>query len=526
MPIVSIPLTARGLAGSGDPSRLATGDLIRAENVEFGATGLVQKEPGAAKRNATALSGLVLAGIDWYPTDSTHRTVVATADGKLLKDDLTGAFATTLATGLQAARVTSFAEGGAESAGRSRKLFSSNGFDAPRVLAADGAAAAALTTPPADWSGANQPAWMAPFDLYMTGGGNGNDPNRVYVSTTADHENFTGAGSGTLSVYPGSGRKLVAAIAAFGRFWLFKYPRGVFWISDATAGVANWRSKPTSFDGGAAPTAHAVTLIGDPERGDSAVAFVANNGDIVLMQETAGTEEGVAFTNLTKTLGLRDVIRQNFHLARLDRTQIRWDDELKHLHVLFAGLGSVVEDRRLVLDFNAERIRAEISTKQVNTAIWMEQNRDGVWRPMIGDDAGFVWELDQVDRNVDVTTAIAMALRTAPTDLSDADASYAGRKLFSYLHMEYVPSATFDVSADVYVDGKLIGTVPFSQGVGGAALPFTLPHAIGGAELLRRTRDIAGEGYYLSVQLRESGLNNNPRIARLWAEFDLVGMRR
>ncbi|HEY3240082.1 MAG TPA: hypothetical protein VGL92_10995, partial [Acidimicrobiia bacterium] len=117
--LAPILLAARGLTGEQDPSRLKTGDLIRAQNVNFSQGNLAEKEGGSSKINAVALTGApaIMAGAEWWPTSSTQRRVVATADGKLYKDDMTGAFATTLKAGLGATKLTQMVEGGGESAG-------------------------------------------------------------------------------------------------------------------------------------------------------------------------------------------------------------------------------------------------------------------------------------------------------------------------------------------------------------------------------------------------------------------------
>jgi len=519
--IAPILLASRGLTGEKDPSRLKTGDLILAQNVDFAIGNLAQKEGGSTKLNAGALSGApaVMTGHDWWPTSTTQRRVVATADGRLYKDDMTGAFGTTLKTGLGATKVTQMVEGGGESAGASAKLFIVNGYDVVQVLAADGATTADLATPPADWAVNNQPGLMFQFRNVMIGGGNPNFPHQLYASLGADHEDFTAVGTWTLTVYPGKGQRLVAGLTAFGRAWVWKFPRGIFWIDDSASAVSGWYAKEASNQYGAAPTPHAVAQIDE-----AIVAFVSSTGSLILMQESSGSLVGATFTDLTKALNLRQFVRDQFNLGRLNRAQLAWYDDKKQLHVVYAALGSSVEDRRLVIDFNEERTRVEVTTKDTGEAIWMEQDGDLIPRPILGDNAGFVRKIDQVTRAVD-GAAYTLTLQTAPTDFSDVDPRYAGYKLFRALHLEYQPSGNFNVSCEVIVDGRSMGTVTFLMDTTGSTLPFTLPATLGGDELRRRTRDIGGEGHYLSLKLTESG-QNNPKLARAWAEFDLVGMGR
>ncbi len=521
MPLAPVLLAARGLTGERDPSRLKTGDLIAAQNVNFSQGNLAEKESGSARINAVALDGgaTIMAGSEFWPSDSVQRRVVALSTGQLVKDDMSGTFATVLKSGLGPTKVTQFVEGGGESAGAARKLFVVNGFDPVQVLAGDGGATANLASPPTDWAGQNQPSFLFLFRGVMIGGGNLNFPDTLYASLGDNHENFVAAGTWTLPVYPGKGRRLVAGLTAFGKAFVWKYPRGVFFIDDSAAAVSGWFVKEVSNQYGAAPTPHAVAQIDE-----AVVAFVSNTGNIVLMQESSGSLTGVAFTDLTKVLNLRQFWRDNFNVARLHRTQVRWYDERKQLHVTYAAHGTARENRRLVIDFNEERTRVALTTKDVNEALWLEQDTDGIPRPMAGDDAGFVWRLDQAARTV-AGAAYPFLLQTAPTDFSDVNPAFMGLKSLRYLHLEYKPMGNFPVSVEVLVDGRSRGTVTFNMDTTGSTLPFTLPAVLAGEELRRKTRAIVGEGHYVSLKITETG-ENNPQLARAWVEFDLIGSKR
>lgn len=397
-PLAPIALADRGITGEKIPGRLKSGDLIIGENLGFSTGNLVEKEGGSKKVNHTPLAGRpeILAGSDWWPDAATQREIVATSDGKLYKDNMTGAFATLLATGLGTGRVTRMIEGGGESVGVARKLFMPNGFDPVQVLSGDAATTHNLATPPADWSGTNQPTMLVNFRGVLVGAGNANFPHQLYASTGANHEDFTGTGSWVLPVYPGSGQRIVAGIVAFGRIWIWKYPTGIVFVEDLASAVSGWFAKQVSSQYGAAPTPHAIAQIDE-----SVVAFVSNTGSIVLMQETAGSLTGVEFADLTKVLNLRDIVRDQFNLTRLNRIQVDWYDNRKQLHVLYAAANSVVENRRLVIDFNEERTRVSISTKDVSESLWFGLDASRIPRPRAGDNKGIVWKLDQAERTVD-----------------------------------------------------------------------------------------------------------------------------
>lgn len=516
MAVVAIPLSIRGLTGERDPGFVQTGDLKNAENLDFTSAGIVQKEGGSVKINSTVLTDEpeVMAGFDWWPAASVQRRVIATSDGKLYKDAMAGTFATELKSGLAADRITYMAEGGAESQGRNKKLFICNGANPVQVLSGDGATTSDLANPPADWSGSNQPTFIFPHRTYMIGGGNTNDPHRIYASLTTDHEDFLGAGVWNLSVFPGEGLNLVAGLSTLGKAFLWKYPLGIYVVTDADASPANWFVQPLARDIGIANTPHALCPIDNGR-----IAFVTATGHIVLMEETGGSLTGVQFTDLTKSLNLTHFLREHFNPARLHRTQLRWYDDKHQLHALFASATSNVEDRRLVIDFSSERPRMSVSTKDINESMWMEQDSDKIPRPIIGDNAGFVRKLDQISRTIDSETAYRFSLETVPTDFSDVNPAYIVKKLFYRLHLEFTSTGNYDINADIIIDEKTIGTVNFNQGSTASILPLTLPFTLAGTRLRRRSRDIAGEGYTFSVKIYETSIQN-PKIARAWVEFD------
>jgi hypothetical protein len=515
MAFAPILLASRGVTGEHDPSRLKTGDLRVAENADFTAGNLVQKAGGSAKINAVAITGApsIITGTEWIPDASTTRRVIYTSAGEALKDDMTGTFATSLVSGLNTGNIAQLIEAGAETAGNNRKLFLLTGNNAVKVLSGDAATMNNIATPHGDWSGTNQPSFGFLFRNSLIVGGNVNAPHRVYGSDPVNHENFTAANAFTLNVYPGESHKLVGGITSVSRAFLWKYPFGVYWVNDAASAVTGWFVQPATRQFGAANSPHAITQVDQ-----GTVAFLSNAGDVVLMQETSGSLSGVEFINLSKALNLRQFMRTYFNVNRLDRTQLRWYEDKKELHCILSALGTTAENRRLVIDFNEERTRVYTITKDINVSMWFEKDADGIFRPVIGDNAGFIRATDQNTRTVDAA-AYTLRLESVPSDFSDIDQNFMVKKLFYRLHMEFEPSGDYDVPVDVFVDGKLIGTVNFNQAGAGTIFPFTLPAVLGNSSLRRRQRAIAGEGYYIHLLVRES-TSNNPQLARFWVEFD------
>jgi len=525
MAIAAIPLSNYGLTGWVDPAKIHTGDLIKAENTDLSYGHMIQKEGGTIKVNAVAISGSpsIVAGFDYFPVPSTQRRVIATSDGRLFKDDMSGTFATTLKTGLGADKIVQMIEGGAEVSGNNKKLFICNGNDPVQILSGDAATTVNIgANKPADWTATNQPTFLFKFRNTLAGGGNVNDPYRVYISSATDQEDFRAISGGlSLSIFPGEGQRLVAGITALGKGYLWKYPNGIYFIDDDDNSSTNWVIKRLTGEYGAAPTPHSVVQIDQ-----GTIAFLSSAGDVILMQETPGQLTGVEFVNLTKTLNLRTFMKANFDLARLDKSQLRWYPDKLQLHVLLSSINSGKEDRRLILDFADEKTRVHVSTKDTNESIWMELDAaTRVERPIIGDNIGFVRKIDQSSRTLEGATAYTMSLETVASDFSDVNPAYSVKKLFYRLHLEYEISGNADVAIQVLVDGHDKGTVTFNQAAGGSVLPFQLDQFLSGNEIRRRSRDIAGEGYYVALRIIET-TTNNPRLARVWVEFEPLEMAR
>lgn len=511
MAIAQLFLDARGLTGEQGPPRLKAGDLSVAENVSF--TNLLEKEHGALRLTPVALSGGIRAGFDWWPQPLVQRRVVATADGKILKDDMTGAFATTMKTGLAANRVVGITEGGGEAAGNPRKLFITNGFDPVQVVSADLGVTTDLATPAADWNVGNhyQPAGIFGFRGVNMAFGNENRLHALYGSLGSDHEDYASAGTFILNVFPGQGERIAAGLTAIGRCFVFKYPRGIYFIDDSASTISGWFILPITNTYGVPLTPHAVAQVDQ-----STVAFLNANGAPIFMEETFATLTGVRFVDLFKALNFRQTARALFDANRMAQSQLQWDDEQKQLHATYAAAGSTTQDRRLVIDFNGERTRVEISNLCGADAIWME--RVGATEvPVVGDSTGVLRRLGEETRLVD-GSPYTMRVVTTPTDYSDQNPQWAGLKDFMYLHLEYVPTADVDLVAHHLIDNVDVGHATFR--LRGSGLPHT---NVPSPRML--TVEIGASGYYHSLALEHDG-PENVRISRAFVEFDPKGLRR
>lgn len=509
--VVEIPMMG-GLTGTRNQSAIHPDQLLQATNISF-ASGSLAKEGGAVKYNTTAITGApsIIAGWDWFPSDAVQRMIVVLSDGTIKKDSGTGTFPVTLVSALTVSNIVPmFVEGGKEVAANNRKLFTFTGKNAVQTLSGDGATTTALATPPTDWSAANQPSFGAIHEFRLWGGGNLNDPHRVYYSTTSSHEDFTGAGSGSISVYPGEGEKLIGAISFKGLLILWKYPKGLYYIDTTDPTIANWKVRVVSrATGGVSPLGQVLI--------DNDIIFLDAAGNFQLLSATL--EFGnMAANNLSQKFQINTFLRDNVSLTRLFQIRSMYYGNRREVHFLLSSLNSNVNDRRMVIDFNAKEPRFRFSDRDIQDSIWLRMDTDNVQRPMIGNNVGFVYFIDQ-ETKVKDGAGYSGLFQTPQIDFSHLDISAAAkRKNGQFLEVVAEPKGNWNLSVDVQWDGVTTQTVTFNMGTGGAGLGTFIigTDSLGGDTLINRKRRITGGGRRFSLIARNNGSGEDFSISKFY----------
>jgi len=512
--VVEIIVGFDGFTGTKNLSEITPQNLIKAIGVSF-SDGAIRKEGGAAKYNSTALTGSpeILGGWDWWPDTNTQRLVVLTDDGDLLKDDGTFAFATALASSLSTTGVVPvFVEGGKEVAANDRKLFLFTGLNAVQVLAADGATASALSTPPTDWSLSNQPTFGFIHEGRLMGGGNSNDPHRIYYSSASDHEDFTTGG--TISVYPGEGEKLVAGISFKGLAVLWKYPKGIYAIDTSDPTPANWRVTKISREiGGAGPRCFCMI--------DDDIIFCDTQANLHLIS-TIQEFGNLGSRNVSQLAGIDTFLKDQINFAAVTKARLIYHTARREVHALLPSSGQTTLDRRLTVDLNRiDFYRFRWNERDTNTDIWLNKNSDGTIKPYIGDDAGFVWKLDQSIKSQD-GEGFDSRFQTPHLDFSYLNPKLATvKKNGKFLELVVEPKGNWSLSADIYWDGVYAETVLFNMGQVGASLDsFTLDSDVLSVDqIINRKKKITGSGRRFSVEFYNSGANEDFSISKCYLHF-------
>lgn len=516
--VTEIPLVNRGLFGSKNVNEVPIDALIDADTVTF-EDGTIRKEGGAIKYNSTAVSGTpsILGGYDWDHDGNTQKSIIVTDAGTILKDDGAGDYtAVTLASGLSVSANTSpvFAEGGKESAAINRKLFIATGTNQVQVLSADGATTSALTTPPADWS-ANFPTVVFNHVGRMWGCGNSNDSHRLYYSTVNDHEDFTGAGSGTLAIHPGDGEAIVHAFSFRGAIIVFKYPRGVYLVDTTPVSFFDWTVSKISGELGMAYTNCGAVVPND-------IIFLDANRDIRLLSAT-DTFGDVGTISVSDLSAFDDWMRDNVNAQGRKQWRCAYYPTKKEVHFALTGVSASVNNCRVVIDTLLGRPRFRYSNRDTPVSLWLRKI-DGIPELTHGDDSGFVWRMDQVGRSKDGAGYAGM-FRTPNIDMSHLEpAMSTRRKNGHFLEAIIQPNGNWDLNCTVYWDGEAGDTVAFNQGFAGAALgSFVIGTDVLGSQskVFTSKRRITGGGRHFSVEGSNSGVANDFSLARLYLHFNV-----
>lgn len=524
--VAELPIGTGGFNGAKNVSQVRPDQLIQADTVTL-ENNILQKEGGASLYNSSAITGApqVMGGWDWYPTSTQQRMVVVCNDSKIYKDSGAGTFATTLKTLTNVpSRPPFFVEGGNEVAANSRKLFIFTGNNPVQVLAADGATTADIATPPADWSGTNQPSAGFISNFRLWGYGNLNDPHRLYYSTTTSHEDMTtgGAGaSGSISVFPGEGDRIAAAIPFKGHIIVFKYPKGIYDVDVTSSNPADWGATRLSQAIGVSGAYGIVNidddiLFIDPTGIFHKISAVREFGDFGL--QSAGDQDAFMTPYLREVMNLARMewIRSVFYIAK------------REVQFTFARTGNTANTARLVVDLNdPTRMRFRYSYRDSMECLWVRKDSSGIPRLTGGDQAGFVWNMDQTNK-VKNNTAYVSTFQTPHYDLSHIDPLLATkRKGGVALELVVEPKGNWTLGIDVYWDGRYYMSTTFNMGVSGAALgSFVLDtDVLGQDQVLSKIRRIVGSGRRISLVGTDSGSGTDFSIARAFLKYKLLDER-
>ena len=501
---IPIPLGQVGLDGRETSDLVRIGALKKAEGIDY--NGGIQSEGPTEKIDSNAVSGAPTCKglIDWEPVEGTRRIVSSWDNGVVYKEVDGNIASVNLKGALGGSPLAQFTAGGAEVEGNNRKLFRANGNDAVQVLSGDGITMSTITSPPTDWSGATQPMALVlhagpagtPGGGFMWGLLN----HRIYRSKSTDHEDFT-TSVYNLGINPGEGQKLMAGVSFNGILYLFK-DEGIYFLNDFNPDDTKWDiRKKTSKVGVASPQAWGQ--IGDD------ILLLDKSGTFHLLsavQELEKETGNIKASSLSNAMEIDTFIRNNVNIGRLDMaTSVTYPNK-QTVEFSVPRKGTQVLNMRLRFNFSdISQVRFSHSDRDNANAMALRVDpASGVRKPIFGDDAGFVWQMDSGPLDTGYTREFEIHASRLE-HVGDGSLGAVNKNFVGAL-IEFVGASQGNLTLTPIIDNKpgTARTVSM-QGPGdpidGTATGFTFPTSALGAEgaFTRRVR-FGGSGRRLGVK--------------------------
>jgi hypothetical protein len=511
---VPLPVGLQGFSGSKNPSKMGPGHFSYVEGVDI--DGGVLVKDGGAEKFSPDLTAAIRAGINWSPVGGVRHDIIFLDDGDVKKDTGAGTFGTDVKTGLDPVNVYPpvFVTAGGETVGAARKLFMFTDSNQVQVLPGTTNVMADIATPAADWS-ASFPIFGCLHGMRMWAGGNAGDPHRLYYSQIDNNENFTGTGSGSLPVFPGEGETLVGAISFRGLLLVFKRPKGIYVIDNRDPTPANWQ----------------VTKLNDAVGAAGPRSFGQISNDIVILDPfgnfhlmTAVTDFGdINASNIGLISEMATFMRREVSLVNIHQSVMAWNAGRSQAWFYTPLVGAIENNLRIRIDFSDPQSgpRYLLSRRDVAPSLWMRPDAQGVERPTTGDDEGFVWLMEEEERNKD-GDAYPFEFETADTDFSFADPGLAHRSKngqFIEVTADIINATSLNMTP--YWDGVPSDPINFELGGIGAALgSFTLDvDALASAGIVTERKRLTGSGRRLKLAVSNDTVDDEVRLSQISIMF-------
>lgn len=533
--VAVIPLGRAGLFTDTAQSEIPISGLIRANNVTF-YNQIAQKDYGSRIWNSTPMPAGVVRALEMYPDSQSQlqRIFAFCKDGNVYKYNNYFTRATVTPTGTAPALLNpnnynAMVLGGNELLNFPKKLFLMDGYDPVQVVSGDAVTRSNIALPALDWTGTSQPFGGIIHRGALYAWGNRNNPHQVYASSVSNHEDFqTGGSSFTYSIYPGESDGIVCGGVFRGRLYLFKYPRGIYYLVDDDPSRANWFFTKHADDFGACSPQSALVAMND--------LVVANNYGSI--------------TSMTAALVFGDTMNSDvFHVKncfQFAQDQIRPDAvttrsmvyyaKKKQLLISFQSTIGNEPDRIAVIDFkNAENIpRVAWLDKDQPNCLFLVRDSVKVGKPFYGANDGNLYEMDVPDlwvgSETDTTlqSAYTFDIQTPHMDFSQENVYLGSQvKLFEHLEIMYEPTGDWDVSIGVYIDGRFQGTYTCNLSARSDLSEMPLNSSpIDGLAGFYRKFPICGEGRSISLRFYNSGLGQGVRLIRALVYYRLSGQQQ
>lgn len=478
--------------------RVAIPFLTVAENVFFELSGGPHKIGGAVKLNSvTVESGQEIRGLfDYWKTGTSGSPVqkrVIHAGTKILKEDLDGTF-DDLFTGLEDEKIPSYAT-----------------FDDILIISSD-----SNVDVPKSWdqTTAQNLAGTPPNFAFSTthknrhwAAGVAATPSRLFFSVLLDPEDWVGAGSGSIDIDPDNGDEITAIISHKNELWVFKGPHkgSIHRITGSAPTGGDAFARKTFIEGLGAVAHNSVFRFRDD------IGFIWSDGSIHSLNATANFGD---FNETALTRNINIFIKNNVVFSRLKQAWAVNDDLAGQVLISMAITGATTNNIILMMDYRFEPVRWAVWNVYTASAlaIVLDPTNSDLPTVMVGETDGFVRKINQSDRNIDTTTAIAAR---SVTPFLHYGRPYA-MKTIEAMGVGINPKGDFDFTFSWKTDQGGASSVNINQGSSGAQLgSFTLgTDKLAGGEFVDKFADLEEGGEFRSIQyeLSNQGLDEDLEV--------------
>ncbi len=516
--VAIIPTGVGGLTTDDPQPLIPTTDLIVANNVIL-QNNKIEKDKGSRKLNTDAISGGIAAHVDWWPNTVDQRIVAVGKDNKIYRatppfSSFSEVTSTTQPT-VSASPDLSMVTGGQELAGNDKKLFILTGGSPIQVISDDETTRSDISKPASDWSGSNHPYFGIIHRGRLGVLGNANDPHRFAFSSATDHEDFTTSPL-QFSVYPGDGERLISGFIFKGNLYLLKFPEGLYVLEDSDSNTSNWYFREIDGSFGGASVSCSVKALDDQ--------LICNNyGTIssLVATQTLGDIKSADLFLLTKT---EEFVREELsRLGNFER-RIMYYAQRKQAFVSYRSSDSLNNNRICIIDFSKQTPRITWSDKDQPNYFALIKDQFGVPGPSYCADDGFVYLMDQVDRDVG-GNAYKGEFQTPHMDFTQGDTAKSEReKQFDFLEVIYEPTGKWNLDVDVFIDTKFIRTLSFSLDGGSEldSMRFDQGKMDAGAPFSTR-KSIDASGRRISLKASNPTVGQNFKIVQFRIYYNILG---
>lgn len=534
-----IPLGLLGLSTDDSQDRMPVSNLLEARNLDF-YNGQCASEGGSRRWNVTPLSSGVVAMHDFWPQDSVQRITVLGRDAvvrKFIDSKQNATIGPSSSSDVQTLSIASstqpmFVQGGAEDGGP-RKLFLFTGASVVQVMSGDFTARVNIALPALDWSGSNQPTAGLIHANSLFAWGNPNFPHLLYKSNALNHEDFqTNGAFQTFPCFPGEGERILGAHNYKGRMFIFKYPRGVYYLDDSDPSSANWVVRKFSEVFGAASAFGAIEALDD--------FFVANSQGSVT--SLAATQKFGSLTegNLLRSLRNEGYMRRIVAKFAYPRRYALWYEEKKTAYFAYQSSGGVKNDLLLKIDFNDSQSAPKISwtDKDQPNCLALVKDSINILRPYYGADDGYIYRLDSDTFDVG-GSAYVSSFKTINQDFGSQGVTPMNpenpelaemEKIYDFLEVTYEAAGNWNLTIEVYIDNVKTETLSVNMSKAGSlgTLGRLFLGPTGKGKVLGRSPQsrrvpLHGRGRRIAFKCYNSGLRQTFKISELAVYYRPAG---